>query len=278
MKIYTLSLALGLLLLAGACKKSGSGDNKPNNPAYASSIRTSSSQSQIVDSFTYDAAHRLVIFAQYDLDTTSGTPLQASLIATFAYANSSQTPYAYTFEQQTPAGSASAYHQLFYDGGYRIIKDSSLDGSGFVTYFSYPGNNIASRVVFGNPDDHQIDTQFVNNGNITAERIYYPNDAGTADSLEASLQFGYSSLINPAYHAVTASSIGPLLHILTYDGFGGYSDYISANALSKLSGLGLPSGQYISFAWTADSKGRAGKAAVSLPGQAAGALISCNYY
>ncbi len=130
------------------------------------------------------------------------------------------------------------------------LRTRVLSGSGFVVYFSYPNGNIATTVLFdGTPQNNQIDTLFISNGNISAAHIYFPNDAGTADSLEAAVKFGYSSNNNPAYHAAISASIGPLLYILQFDGYGGALDPISQKALNSVSGLGdgLPANTAITY-------------------------------
>jgi hypothetical protein len=267
-------LLVCLSLLAGSCKKNSSGSNKPVNNSYLASVLNYSPQAQVVNSFTYDNAHRLTVFSQYDYDTTTGYPRYGSLITTFTYAGNSAIPATYS---ETANGSAPDLHMLYYDGGSRIIKDTSLSGDGYVAYYSYPGNNISSIVLFkGNMTDNQIDTQFVNNGNVITKHIYYPNDAGTADSLEAAAQYGYLPDVNPCYHTEMAVTIGPLLNTLTFDGFGDFGDFVSANAVSQLSGFGVPPGYVLN--WKKDNNGRATNLTITIPGQSGSANIVFSYY
>lgn len=274
-----LILCFGLMLMTGSCKKSSSGTNKPTNNSYVSSIRNYSPQSLIIDSFTYDNANRLTVYSQFDFDTTTGYAQYGALSFTFSYSGNSLTPYGYTLSQ--PGGAADEVHQLTYDGQNRISKDTAIvSAQGYVTYYSYPGNAIVSNVLFvGSFLDNQLDTNWVSNGNITTEHYYFPNNAGTEDSLEGALQLGYSSLLNPCYHAEIASTIGPLLDNLAFDGYGGgYTSSVSANAINKLSGLGIPAGVSLSFVWTTDSKGRGARLTISAPGLGGSSNIVFAYY
>jgi hypothetical protein len=269
-----LLLCLGVAIMTGSCKKSSSGANKPTNNYYLSSIKNYSPQSLIIDSFSYDNSNRLTVYSQYDFDTTSGSPQFGELVFNFSYAGNSQTPYGYTI------GGSGEVHQLSYDGENRISKDTAIGSTGYVTYYSYPGNAIVSSVLLvGNFLDNEIDTSWVTNGNITTEHYYFPNNAGTEDSLEAALQLGYASLLNPCYHAEIASTYGPLLDQLAFNGYGGgYTSSVSANAIDKLSGLGIPSGVSLNFAWTTDSKGRGATLTISAPGIGGSSNIVFTYY
>jgi hypothetical protein len=274
-----LFLFLSLALLIGSCKKSGSGSNKPSNSSYLSSVNIRSSQTQVIDSFTYDNAHRLTVFAQFKFDTTSGSPLADGLIATFAYTGNSQVADSYTFTQLS-SGTNSDLHQLSYDGQNRIVKDTSLSGSGYVNYFSYSGNNIVSRLLFdGTAGNNQIDTVFLSNGNISSQHFYYPNNAGTADSLSGAPQYGYSSSLNPLYHSEIAGTTGPLLNLLAYDGYGGFNDFLSPDAVNKTWNLGngLPAGTVFNFNLSADSKGRVALMTINATGIGS-TTIAFNYY
>jgi hypothetical protein len=167
-------------------------------------------------------------------------------------------------------------HQLYYDGQNRIVKDSGISGTGYVNYISYPGSNIVSRVLFdGTAGNDQVDTVFFTNGNVTSQHIYYPNNAGTTDSLSGSPRYGYSASVNPLYHAGIAATTGVLLNLLAYDGFGGMIDFLSVDAINTASNLGggLAPGTTLNFNVVADSKGRVAFLALS------GAFtISFNYY
>lgn len=275
MKSLYCILCAFFILCSISCKKSSSSNNN-SSAYYLSSVTNYSPQQRIVDSFTYDSSHRLARFAQYAYDSTTGNPRFAFWTADFALpANGSAAPTSYTYT----ANGKQDMHILSYDGQGRITKDTSLSGSGFVTYYSYPNNNIATTVLFdGTPLNNQVDTLFISNGNIGAYHIYFPNNAGTADSLEGALNFGFSSLNNPAYHAAVSKSIGPLLYILQFDGYGGSLDPISTNVFTSISGVenGLPPNVTIKYNPVTDSKGRLIQLATSY-GAAAGILLY-NYY
>jgi hypothetical protein len=275
MKSLSLILCAFLFLFFISCHKTGS-SNSNSSAYYLSSVTNVSPQQKVVDSFTYDSSHRLARFAQYAYDSTSGTPQASYWTADFALpANGSAAPASYTFT----INSTQDIHTLSYDGQGRITKDTSLSGSGFVTYYSYPNNNIATTVLFdGTPLNNQIDTLFISNGNVSSSHTYLPNNAGTADSLEGALSFGLSSLGNPAYHAAISKSIGPLLYILQFDNYGGGLDPISANVFNSISGVesGLPSNVPIKYIPVTDSKGRLIQLSTSY-GVAAGVILY-NYY
>jgi hypothetical protein len=270
-----LFLFLSLVMLAGSCKKSGSGNNTPSNSSYVSSESIYSPQTRLVDSFTYDNTHRLTVFTQIKYDTTSGSPQSDTMITSFSYFGENQFPDIYRITQ-TPNAQYGDVHQLYYDGQNRMVKDSGISGTGYVNYFSYPGSNIVSRVLFdGTASNDQVDTIFFTNGNVTSQHIYYPNNAGTADSLSGSPRYGYSTSVNPLYHAGIAGTAGILLNLLAYDGFGGYVDFLSADAINMASNLGggLPAGTVLNFTVVPDSKGRVAWLTIS------GAFtISFNYY
>lgn len=278
MKKWPVSACILFLFFAFGCKKSNSPGNTPASSYYLSSVTDYSPQSRIIDSFTYDSSHRIARFAQYSYDTTSGSPVFYYWTADFTLPANGSAPSSYTYNYRA-AGIINDVHPLSYDGQGRIIKDSSLSGSGFVTHYSYPNNNIASTVLFdGTPLNNQVDTLFMTNGNIGSERDYFPNNAGTADSLEGNVQVGYASIANPGYHAAIAGSVGPLLFTLQFDGNGNFMDFISKNAFNKVTviGSGLPSGTSINYNLTTDSKGRLSQLTANLGGITG--RVTFNYY
>ena len=216
---------------------------------------------QVCDSFQYDSVHRVVGFLQSVYDSTKGSPLSSGFNTYFAYSGGSSLPYAYT--QAIDGFSFTDKHLLTYDSQGRIVKDTSLSGSGFVCHYAYPGDDIASTLLFnGSPGNNQIDTLFLTGGNILSGHVYYPNMEGSADSLSAVFQSGFAAYANPGYNPTVSPAIGPLLYLLAIDGYGGYSDYISKNAVSRISGSGqgLPPGTVIGITYTPDAQNRAAKA------------------
>ena len=245
------------LLVIVSCKKNSPATPPGNASGYLSSVHVASVGSQLVDSMQYDGAHHLLIFAQYDYDSTSGTPELDSIISTFSYPTGSEVPDGYTNIFST----LSDPHQLTYDGQNRLTKDTSLSGSGYVAFYTYPGDNAASNVLFdGTPLNNQIDTQFLSGGNIAAFHIYYPNAGQTADSLSGSGRMldPMAAYANPAYHTALAASIGPLLYNLSLDGYGGYEDFFSKHVLHSISATATGSGPVIRFTLNAvqDASGR----------------------
>jgi hypothetical protein len=265
MKKYHLIAPLLCVFFGLSCKKNHSStNNTPNADVWLMQVTTYVPKKIFNDVFfAYDNAHRVYEFGQDKLDSSGSSPIQSSEIVIFSEpADVSAPPSAYTVGYDDTSSNYNGptdSHELSYDSQGRISKDTSLSGSGYVAYFSYPNGNIATTVLFdGTPQNNQIDTLFMSDGNISAAHIYLPNDAGTADSLEAVVQYGYSALINPAYHPAISASIGPLLYILQLDGYGGPGDFISQKAFNSVSGVGdgLPGNTAITYSQRTDSRGR----------------------
>ncbi|HLX90828.1 MAG TPA: hypothetical protein VKR32_04050 [Puia sp.] len=259
MKKMILACFAGMAILS--CRKNSSSSAPPPTDKlyYASSARILSPLTQIIDSVIYDSSHHLARLWQMAYDTTSGTASADSIEIVFNPGGNG-VPDSYTFSD-FGSGDTGDVHHLAYDGQNRIIGDSSLSGSGFVNHFTYPPNAIASTLLFdASGTDNQIDTLVITNGNISSETVYYPNNTGTGDTLSGQVYFGYSPYPNPLYNPAVAATIGPLVYLLLYDGFGGYYDVISKNVINKITGVaaGLPSGG-ATYTIVPDSQGRVGK-------------------
>jgi hypothetical protein len=277
MRKLPLFLTALLLFFTYSCKKSNSSNNNNSNSnSWLSSVTSWSSPTSVVDSFAYDSSHRIASYMQFEYDTSTGTPTSAGWSAVFSLpAGSSAPPSSY---MNNLTGS-NELHQLYYDAQGRIVKDSSLGSSGWVIYFSYPANEIAITALYdGTIANSIVDTLFLNGGNAGNVHIYGPNNAGTADSLEGSIKFGFSGLANPAYHSAITSSVGPLLYILAISGFGGNYDAISQKAFNSLSGVGdgLPSGVTFNYSLSTDAQGRLSRQSISVGGSAS--VITYKYY
>jgi len=274
MKKYLLFFLILCVMAIWSCHKSNSSGSSSGSGYYVSSATSITAGTKIVDSFDYDSAHRLTQFIQTKYDTSTGTPVLtvASTQFTLAAGTTPPTGYVYSINGNT------LVHTLSYDNQSRIIKDT-CPTTGFVAYFTYPNGNIATTVLFdGTAIDNQIDTLYISGGNVATANTWLPNNAGTADSLQGSLKFGYSGLANPMYHSTITNSIGPLLYILTVDGLSGGMDPVSQKASNSLSGKidGLPQGVTISFSQSTDSKGRLSVLSASVFG--IGETILFNYY
>ena len=282
-------LCVSLLFLVCACTKENSfltktgistGDSlvtTPTSVGLLTSVSQCASGYRVVDSLQYDSLGRLTAFLQYVYDSTKGSPLSSSFNTYFSYTSGSNLPNMYT--QLIGGFSWSDQHKLTYDVQGRISEDTSLSGSGFVSRFSYPATGIASSLQFNEtPGNNQIDTLFVTGGNVQSEHVYYPNEEGTADSLSASLQFGFTTYSNPGYISTASSAIGPLLYILAIDGYGGYSDFVSKDAVGQISGAtdGLPGGSTVHITYTLDAQNRPVKA-VEAYGQYTAASTTFTY-
>jgi YD repeat-containing protein len=274
--LLLLSFVLAALLIV-SCKKGNSSGNSGSNSSYLSSVTVVTPQKVVIDSFAYDSSHRLASFIQTTFDTTSGSPVTGSWSAVFALsAGSSAPPQTYT----NNLTGVTETHQLIYDGQGRIIKDTSLGGSGWVIYFSYPNSNINITALYDGTVANSIaDTMTISNGNIGTAQYYAPNNFGTADSLEGVLKFGFSSISNPAYHATLTGSIGPLMQILAFSGFGGGLDAISQKAFNSEDVVlsdGVPPNTTIPFTLTTDSQGRLSTQSAGFGG--VGITITYRYY
>lgn len=265
MRKLTLYLTALLLFFTYSCKKSNSSSSSNSN-SWLSSVTNYSAQESIVDSFSYDSSHRLASFMQFEFDSSGGYPISANWSAIFSLpAGSSAAPTSYT----NNLTGTTELHLLTYDAQGRILKDSSTGSSGWVIYFGYPNGNIAINAYYdGTVANSILDTLFMSNGNIASMHGYGPNNAGTADSLEGAIKYGFSGIANPGYHSTLTSSIGPLIYILQISGYGGIFDNISQKTLNSISGQsdGLPPGVTITYTLTTDSQGRLSQQSASYGG------------
>jgi YD repeat-containing protein len=276
MQKLSLCLTIGLLFFIYSCKKSNSSSNSSNANSWLSSVTDYSPQQSIVDSFSYDSSHRIASFMQFEFDSTGGYPIYGNWSAIFALpAGSSAAPTSYTNDL---TGTLET-HELSYDAQGRITRDSSLGSSGWVIYFGYPNGNIAINAYYdGTIANSILDTLFMSNGNIASVHAYGPNNAGTADSLEGSVKYGFSGISNPGYHSTLTSTIGPLIYILQISGYGGFFDNISEKVLNSISGPvgGSSIDVTIPYTLTTDSQGRLSRQTASYGGSTAS--IVYRYY
>jgi hypothetical protein len=246
-----------LAIFSFSCKKNSNSSGVPPTDLlyYLSSVRTIGPQTQIIDSFIYDSNHNVALLTEYVFDTSGGSPVSDSIRVVFNFSTNS-LPQSYTFTDYA-VGNINDVHQLFYDGQNRIVEDTSMSGSGFVNHFSYPANSIASILLFdATSGNNQVDSLLLANENISHEVIYYPNNSGTGDTLSASLGFGFSVYPNPEYNPQIAGTVAPLLYLLMYDGFGGYYDCISKNAVNSIYGFRDGPPTQITYSIIPDAKGR----------------------
>ncbi len=276
--IYPLTLLCALLLGALSCKKSNSGGGQPTSETtYLTSINNYLPGTQIADSISYDSSHRVVNLGYFGYDSTNGiNPAIDSQLYAFTFNANEDIPNGYTFTY-FQNGPNYDMHQLTFDGQNRISKDTSLSGTGYVAYYTYPTNEIAITVLYnGSFSNSQTDTLLIENGNITAQHIYAPNTAGNADSLFADLEFTYGTYANPAYDSLLSNTAGPLLFFLTLNAFGGYEDFISKNLATSVSGYGsiLPPGGGLTLTPTSISNGKVTRVAETLGSQSGSVVFT----
>ncbi|MDO6435467.1 hypothetical protein Q4E93_32940 [Flavitalea sp. BT771] len=267
------TIAFCLILLS--CHKSdSSSQGNPVNNSYLASCRSYATDYLQIDSLRYDANHHLIRLDQYVKDNSNGNQIDDSLNFVFTYAGNGSLPTGYEYAHEQ-AGQYET-HQLTYDGQNRIVKDTGVNGSGYVTYFAYPGDKIVATVSFdGSVDGSQIDTLTVSGGNVTQEKVYI-NESGSWNK-QGDVAFGHVAGANPGYKAEIAGSLGPLLYILQVNGFGGYSDYISKSLTNKVTGTaeGLP-GAGINYTVGVDATGRI--SSITPAGAPAGTKMVFTYY
>jgi hypothetical protein len=288
MKVFRTGVAVRLSLItmafAASCVKIGSpikgtGSPNPANNSFLSSI----GNSQVVDSFKYDNSNRITSIQL--MDTGNAMPGFGSII-TFSYAGNAIAPASYTISSTF---NSPQLHLLFYDGQNRIIKDSTptSDGSEAVTTWAYPNGNIVevATSIFEVDTSQLIDTLFVNNGNISAAHSRSTSIAGQIITTQLdSIQFTYTTTVNPCFHQTFAATYGPLLNSLAF----GYPDFISAYGIRtattttniKGSDVMTENGEDTqTYTWTTDNKGRASllKVTNSDPG-VAGFSVGFSYY
>lgn len=271
--LETVCLFLCLAAFTGGCSKNNSG-TPSTTPAYLSSARFFTPRMQVVDSFHIDFNKRIIQYTQYKYDTTSGSPAVDSILVSFTYSGGHTGPDSYMLSR--PSVGFSETHQLSYDGQNRLLKDTTVNGSGNFALFSYPGTDQACNFNYGNsPGTIKSDTLFITNGNVSSLRVYVANSAGTGDTIFSVMNFAHSSYPNPAYQQQTASTIGMLLFNLTIIGFSGYADFTSPAIADHLIQI-FPNSQSILLSFTTDSHGRVATAYV--PGVPLAAYSFAFYY
>ncbi|MBN9379831.1 MAG: hypothetical protein J0H74_03635 [Chitinophagaceae bacterium] len=250
--LRTLAPCLSIAVIFSSCSHSGSSDGNPVNNSYLASARTIGPDGILIDSFAYDAQHRVATFRQI---ATNGTD-SGTMTSVFNFSGNTPLPdsYVYTQNDGTPET-----HVLTFDGQGRIIKDTSAGVSKFVTYYTYAGDNIICRIFFAGDlsSDAFVDTLIVKGGNMTGAKVWgWDHGVGQWEDQEQTT-FGHATAANPGYKAEIAGAVGPLLHVLSVYNFGGHADYISKNIINKITGVvdGLPAGG-ITYTVHADASGR----------------------
>lgn len=260
MKKIPLYLFTALSVLA-ACKKGNSGKNStPSTPWWLSSATGYAPQQRIVDSFHYDSLHRIDTVTQSIYDSSSGTPKFNNWMVQFIYQDTlSPSPSWYNY-YDIPLGGYGDYHLLSYDAQGRISKDTSLSGSGYVTFFAYPNNEIAITTFYeGTPADNMMDTLFLRSGDLWQQTLYLSIVPGQPDQEAGTAAYTGASAANPAYNAAISAAIGPLLFDFTLSTNRAFVDFVSKNAYEALNSTQSCSPFGISildFTLTNDDKGR----------------------
>ena len=85
MKKYTLFSLILCVVAFSSCHKNNSSKNTDSG-YYLSSAVSVTAGTSIVDSFTYDSAHRITQFIQTKYDTTTGTPAMTVATTQFTLA------------------------------------------------------------------------------------------------------------------------------------------------------------------------------------------------
>jgi hypothetical protein len=248
--LCTLTFCLAVIAAFSSCSHGGSSDpGNPVNNSYLSSVRSLEPGVVTIDSFTYDAQHKVARYEQFDEEDGQ----EYHFTAEFSFTGSNTLPDSYV---ATVNGGTADTHQLTFDGQGRIIKDTSLSGSHFVTYFIYSGNYIIGSTLFdGTLNNALIDTLTIKDGNITGERVWVADNGPLA--YQGATTLGHSTAANPGYKPEIANTVGPLLAMLSINNYGGYTDFLSKTVMNKVTGdvEGLPPGG-LSYSVSADGQGR----------------------
>lgn len=272
MIVRTPVLCLAAVLIFSSCHHGGGSDGgNPVNNSYLASVRTIAPGTLLIDSFTYDDQHRVGRFAQYETDGSNN----GKIIMDFSFSGSNTPPTGYT---RIENGGSPDEHTLTYDGQGRIMKDTGVSGTHFVTYYTYSGSYIISKILFdGTENDAQIDTLTITNGNVTSERVWGEDQGAWEDQGEIVL--GRATAANPGYKEQVAKTVGPLLYVLSVYNYGGYGDYISKAVMNKITGNaeGIPPSG-LNYSATLDASGRVSALTASGLGVPAGVKTVFTYY
>jgi len=273
-RLFLRAMIAGLfcVVVFASCHHSGSSDGgSPVNNSYLALASTVSQGSMINDSFSYDDQHRIARFVQYATDGTHSGVITID----FTFSGGNALPAGYTYTMNTDAPKS---HVLAYDGQGRIIKDTSLSGDHFVTYYTYSGNYIINTILFdGTYNDAQIDSLKVTDGNITGTKVWGA-DQGTWEK-QGDVTLAHVTAANPGYKEPVANAIGPLLYVLSVYNYGGYNDFISKALTNKISGEadGLPPGGF-NYSVSVDASARVSSMSLTGVGVPAGSKTVFTYY
>jgi YD repeat-containing protein len=196
--------AIACVLIAGSCRKSGSGSGNNNQTPYLDTVIVYTigqyGNSLAVTHFTYDGSFRLLSANTNTNDTTSGSPITTFTNTSFTYNASDTIPSGYAI---ATINGANGTHLLSYDAQGRIIADSVNTGN--VKHFTYGSGFIAGKT--GNI----ADTVYTDGKNKTG---YISYSSGVLTYQEG---YYYSIYTNPFYFGRLANHIGYLFQPSFFD-------------------------------------------------------------
>jgi len=271
---YVLSCLIAAFVLSSCSHSGGSGGGNPVNNSYLASVKNIGQGETLTDSFKYDDSKRVATYAQY---ATNGTD-SVHIMYNFHFSSNSTLPDSYTYNYNDGVDDP---HTLSFDGQGRVIKDTSLSDSHFVTYYAYSGNYVICRIFFAGDlnSDAFADTLVVTDGNMTGQKVWgWDHGVGEWED-QGQVTYGHAAAANPAYKAEIANSVGPLLYVLSVYSLGGWADYISKGIINKVGSRadGLPPGG-VTYSVSTDGTGRVSAITPTGVGVPSGVRTEFTYY
>ncbi|HMG82937.1 MAG TPA: hypothetical protein VK559_07865, partial [Ferruginibacter sp.] len=224
--------------------------------------------------------HNLVKFIQYTTVNGATPYYNANDTITFSFVANSNLPVSY---QDRWFGS----HQLSYDASNRISKDSVLNEVGRYAYSNNTINYTITGVVGTTnsfPGSPIYGPVFIDTITLANENI-----EGLKENVRSSLsfsQFSYPTTAyeNPAYHAASAGTTGPLLfHIISLNQTETNTnslDYLYVDFISKDLANSIVTdltGNTFNYSYSLDAQGRIGAGIFKVNGNTT-ATLAYSYY
>lgn len=247
------ALLPGLGLLVSSCHK----DNSPNPSSpksinFVSSVIQGTRQQGQLDSFQFDGKQRLNAWLHYYTDTVNPGTNDTARIS-FNYNGNDSLPFSYTYYDANTGNPQTESHVLKYDDQGRITRDT-VDGSSKGYYISYGDNLIVvQKLTHYGWTSYQIDSFFLNKGNIVTYKNYIANSSGA--TLSNTTNFTYYSTANPLYQSLYGARTGAFIREFSAYYFGASLDAISENACQTID-RSANGGFLLRYVQVTDSKNR----------------------
>lgn len=208
-----LTLAFYVFLLA-ACSKNPPSAVKPTEAPKQAKVLTSVSLSDTtdhtlrMDSFEYDANHRLQRAVLFSIDSSTTSGRLSIFYYTFGYNGNDSLP--------SMISSPTDTHILQYNDKRMIVKDSVPNL--YTYYFSYGADTLFTKMLLSPQIGSYMDTIVLNNSNLASRNYWFFMPYGTQHSIFSQSP---SAAANPLYGFKN-------INLLLYCLMGKNNDYISA--------------------------------------------------